>query len=71
MAFPKNKLIATTWLTNGVHGSLKCFYAKVKNGLWLKDNLVSIVVFIVLIGKTVICKRKIISHAFMLVHYLR
>ena len=38
MAFPKNKLIATTLLTNGVHGSLKCFYAKVKSGLLLKNN---------------------------------
>lgn len=36
MAFPKNKLIATTWLTNSVHGSLKCFYAKVKKRIVVK-----------------------------------
>lgn len=39
MAFPKNKLIATTWLIDVAYSSLGRFYAKVKNRLLLKNNL--------------------------------
>lgn len=38
MAFPKNKLIATTWPIDVAHDSLGRFYAKVKSGLLLKNN---------------------------------
>ncbi len=36
MAFPKNKLIATTWLIDVAHGSLRRFYAKVKKRVFAK-----------------------------------